>query len=376
MLSRTVLSVAMLIAVPSGLLLRAAQAGDVRIPFPKHAATTPVQQLNRAGVEAVNKHQLEKAKRLFYQAYLLDPNDPFTLNNLGYLSELEGSVDRAQRFYTLAREQSYGAVVDRSSKPELRGITVAQAAGLLDKDMQVDRANLEAVHSLQKNRVSDAENQLKNALKMDPNNPFTLNNMGLLREEEGDLQGALNSYRASSDRNSADPAIVMHDRALLGHPITEVSKRNAERIQRRLPEQSTLENRTARFNFLGVSAINRNDVTGARRYFEQAIALDPNNGFALNNMGYLSEMDGDPETADMYYQRAQTAERAAARVTVSTRRDVLGMRLDQLSQDNDNKVNSLIDAQREARRRHRVPIQLKRRDNTPVIEAIPANPTQ
>jgi Flp pilus assembly protein TadD len=366
----------MLIAALNGLLPRRAQAGDIRIAFPKHAATTPVQQLNRAGVEAVNKRQLDKAKRLFYKAYLLDPNDPFTLNNLGYLSELEGSVDRAQRFYTLAREQSYGAVVDQSSKPELRGMTVAQAAGLLDKDMQIDRANLEVVHSLQKNRVLDAEDQLKNALKIDPNNPFTLNNMGLVREEQGDLQGALNSYRAAIGRNSADPAIVIRDRALLGHPITEVSQRNAERIQRRLPEQATLENRTARFNFLGVSAINRNDVTGARHYFEQAIALDPNNGFALNNMGYLSEMDGDPETADMYYQKAQTAEQSAARVTASTRRDVLGMRLDQLSQDNDNKVNSQIDAQREARRRHRVPIQLKRRDNTPVIEPAPANPTQ
>jgi Flp pilus assembly protein TadD len=376
MLSRTVFSVAVLIAMLNGLLPRAVQAGDIRITFPKHAATTPVQELNRAGVEAVNKHQLDKAKKLFYKAYLLDPNDPFTLNNLGYVSELEGSVDRAQRFYALAREQSYGAVVDQSSKPELRGMTVAQAAGLLDKDMQVDRVNLEAVHSLQKNRVSEAEDELKNALKIDPNNPFTLNNMGLVREEEGDLQGALNSYRASSSRNSADPAIVIHDRALLGHPITEVSRRNAERIQRRLPEQTTLENRTARFNFLGVSAVNRNDVAGARHYFEQAIALDPNNGFALNNMGYLSEMDGDPETADMYYQKAQTAEQSSARVTASTRREVLGMTLDQLSQDNDSKVNSLIDAQREARRRHRVPIQLKRRDNTPVIEPAPTVPTQ
>jgi Flp pilus assembly protein TadD len=251
--------------------------------------------LNRAGVEAVNKHQLDKAKKLFYKAYLLDPNDPFTLNNLGYVSELEGSVDRAQRFYALAREQSYGAVVDQSSKPELRGMTVAQAAGLLDKDMQVDRVNLEAVHSLQKNRVSEAEDELKNALKMDPNNPFTLNNMGLVREEEGDLQGALNSYRASSSRNSADPPIWIHDLALLCHPITEVSRRNAERIQRRLPEQTTLENRTARFNFLGVSAINRNDVAGPRHYFVQALAIDPNNVFYFNIMGYLSEMHRDPE---------------------------------------------------------------------------------
>jgi len=39
-------------------------------------------------------------------------------------------------------------------------------------------------------------------------------------------------------------------------------------------------------------------------------------------------------------------------------------------------VNAAIDAQREAKRRHPVPIQLKRRDNTPVIESKPATPSQ
>jgi len=257
------------VAVIGGLLLPAARAGDLRIALPKRAITTPVQQLNREGVEAINKHRVDKAKKLFYQAYLLDPDDPFTLNNLGYISELEGDADRAQRFYALAREQSFGAVVDQSNKAGLRGKTVAQAADMLDRDLQVNRANLQAMQLLQKNQVLDAEEQLKNSLKMDPNNPFTLNNLGLVKEKEGDLQGALTTYQASSGRNSKDPAIVTQDRALQGHPIAEVSERNAERIKRRLPEQNSVENRTARLNFLGVSAINRNDRAGARRYFEQ-----------------------------------------------------------------------------------------------------------
>lgn len=351
-----------------GLFLQTAQAGDLRIALPKGSTTTPVQQLNRDGVEAINKHNVAKAKKLFYQAYLLDPDDPFTLNNLGYISELEGSGDRAQKFYALAREQSVGAVVDKSSKANLRGKTVAQAAGMMDRDMQVNRANLEAMQLLQKNQVLDAEQQLQTALRVDPNNPFTLNNMGLVKEKEGDLQGALNSYQAASSRNSKAPAIVTQDKALRGHPISEVSNQNALRVKRRLPEQDRVENKTARLNFQGVSAINRNDLVNARRYFEQAVALDPQDGFALNNMGYLSEMDGDQETADMYYQKAQTAERSAAHVTAATRREALGLKLDQLAQDNDNKVNALIDAERETKRSHPVPIQLKRRDNTPVIE--------
>jgi Flp pilus assembly protein TadD len=359
-----------------GAFLLAAQAGDLRITLPKGSTTTPVQQLNREGVDAINKHHVDKAKKLFYQAYLLDPDDPFTLNNLGYIAELEGSGDRAQKFYALAREQSVGAVVDRSSKAGLRGKTIAQADGVLDRDMQVNRANLEAMQLLQKNQVLDAEQQLQNALRVDPSNPFTLNNLGLVKEKEGDLQGALKSYQAASSRNSnSDPkdlAIVTSDPALRGHPIAEVSERNAERVRRRLPEQDRVENQTARLNFQGVSAINRNDLKTARRDFEQAVALDPTDGFALNNMGYLSEIDGDHETADGYYQQAQMAERSAEHVTFASRRDALGMKLEQLAEDNDKKVNALMDAERKAKQSHPVPIQLKRRDNTPVTGPYPA----
>src|SRR6266851_2133641 len=229
MLLRRILSVAVICAImPGGLLIRTAHAADLRITLPKAATTTPVQQLNREGVDAINKHHVAKAKRLFYQAYLLDPDDTFTWKNLGYNSELEGSVDRARRFYALAREPFFGALVDQSNKAALRGKTVAQAAGFMDRDLQVSRANLEAMRALQKSQVIDAEDALQKALKMDPDNPFTLNNLGLVKEKEGDLLGALNSYQAAASRNSKDPAIVTLDRALQGHPITEVSEQNAQ----------------------------------------------------------------------------------------------------------------------------------------------------
>ena len=53
-----------------------AHAGDIRIPLPKKSKTTPVQELNRQGVQALRKNQLEKAKGFFYKAYLYDPDDP------------------------------------------------------------------------------------------------------------------------------------------------------------------------------------------------------------------------------------------------------------------------------------------------------------
>jgi tetratricopeptide (TPR) repeat protein len=83
------------------LLAGTASAGDLRLNLPKRTQPTPVQKLNRQGVRALEKHDYAKAKALFYKAYLLDPNDPFTLNNLGYIAELDGEVERAQRFYAL-----------------------------------------------------------------------------------------------------------------------------------------------------------------------------------------------------------------------------------------------------------------------------------
>src|SRR5262249_22197498 len=77
-------------------------AQDVRIHIPWRSKPTRVQRYNQDGVKYLKKNEVEHAKESFYKAYLLDPNDPFTLNNLGYVSELEGDLDRATRFYDLA----------------------------------------------------------------------------------------------------------------------------------------------------------------------------------------------------------------------------------------------------------------------------------
>src|SRR5579863_1322566 len=99
-----------------------AQAGDLKITIPRRSRLTPVQRLNREGVEAVRKHSYSKAEQLFYKAYLYDPDDAFTLNNLGYISELQGQLDRAEHFYHLAAEQSSEAVIDLASSKQIKEI--------------------------------------------------------------------------------------------------------------------------------------------------------------------------------------------------------------------------------------------------------------
>src|ERR1700704_895226 len=146
-------------------LVPGAIAGDLRITIPKRSQLTPVQRLNREGVEAIKKNQYDKAKALFYKAYLLDPGDPFTLNNLGYIAELEGQQDRAQAFYSQAGSQTTNALVDRTNVASLRGQSLKNAVGTVhDAALQINRANVEAVRLLSQDRAFEAEQLLQRTL--------------------------------------------------------------------------------------------------------------------------------------------------------------------------------------------------------------------
>src|SRR5215831_9320434 len=194
-----------------------AWASDLKISLPKHSELTPVQRLNREGVEAVQKQQYEKAEELFYKAYLFDPVDPFTLYNLGYISELQGQVERAHKFYDLASEQSTGAVIDRTSSRQLEGkpITVAFST-VKDGPMQVNQMNVEAIRLLSEDRAPEAEGVLQRALQIDPKNAYTLNNMGVVQEARGDWPSALKYYTEVANSHSTEPVIVTLDRAWRG----------------------------------------------------------------------------------------------------------------------------------------------------------------
>ena len=126
----------------------------------------------------------------------------------------------------------------------------------------------------------------------------------------------------------------------------------------------------ARLNTRGVSAINRNDFKLARQYFEEAYKLDPKNAFALNNMGYLAEADGDRETADFYYGKAKEAEQANTRVAYATRKDVEGEKLVTVANTSDASVNKAMEEAAAALRMEGGPVVLHNRDSSVVTEPL------
>jgi Flp pilus assembly protein TadD len=354
----------------------AAQAQQVRIPLPKKSKFTPVQQLNRDGVAALKKHDIGKAKRLFYKAYLIDPNDPFTLNNLGYVSELEGSLERAQRYYDQAKANTSEAVIDRSTSQDAQGKTVANVAGrTAEGQMKVNELNSEALGLLNRDRAPEADVVLQAALKIDPKNPFTLNNMGFAKEKEGELESAIRYYDSSAATGSREPIVIAFNKSWRGKPISEVAQQNADKSRKELSKNQDMQARVARLNLRGVSAMNRNDRKAARDSFEQAYKMDPKNSFALNNMGYLAELEGDTETAQSFYEQAQRAERARQKVMVSTRPEVEGQTVGHVAEQSTTLVESAFEAKAEARRRSGAAPALRTRDNRIIIEPKTPPPT-
>jgi Flp pilus assembly protein TadD len=347
-------------------------AGDVKITIPKRSHMTPVQRLNQEGVEAIKKHHYEKAETVFYKAYLLDPDDPFTLNNLGYISELQGQVDRALGFYALAGQQATDAVIDRATSKKVEGHSIKEALAIPDTPLQINHDNVEAVRLLSQGRAPEADVFLKRILEKDPNNIFTLNNMGVAKEMEGDSQEALRYYETAATSHSDAAAVVTRNRSWRGKPVNEIAAQNARNLRNRLAKQESPELRVAALNVQGVSAVNRNDFAAANQAFRKAYALDPNNAFAVNNIGYLAEIEGDRETAQFFYDKAQTIAGPNAKVGLATRRSSEGAKLSQVAAQNDTKVEAKVQQERNLRRSEHEPILLRRRDNTVVEE--PATP--
>jgi Flp pilus assembly protein TadD len=362
--ARIIASLALVAALSVG-----ASAKDLRIPIPRRSKPTPVQKYNQEGVKQLKKGHVQDAKKSFYKAYLVDPNDPFTLNNLGYIAELEGEVDRATRYYDLAAANSSDAIVDKSVSKKVVGKPVSQVAGRVDVKgpLQVNRLNVQAIGLLEHDRVFEAEAVLNKALTVEPTNPFTLNNLGYTKEKEGELEQAVQFYEKAAAQQSDERIIVAveKNKGWRGKKISDIADKNADKVRRMIEKDQSPEAQVARLNLRGVTALNRNDRNGARNFFFQAYKLDPKNAFALNNMGYIAELEGDKESANAYYSAAQNADKAKARVGLASRRDAEGRPIAAVADSNETVVAQGLETELAQKRRERAgkPVQMKTRDN-------------
>jgi Flp pilus assembly protein TadD len=233
--------------------------------------------------------------------------------------------------------------------------------------LQVNRLNVQAIGLLERDRVFEAEAVLNKALTVEPTNPFTLNNLGYTKEKEGELEQAVQLYEKAAAQRSDERIIVAveKNKSWRGKKISDIADKNAEKVRRMVERDQTPESQVARLNLRGVTALNRNDRNAARNFFFQAYKLDPKNAFALNNMGYIAELEGDKESANAYYSAAQRADKAKARVGLASRRDAEGRPIAAVADTNETVVAQRLDAELAEKRKQlgNKPVQMKTRDN-------------
>lgn len=353
--------------------LQPAWAGDLRITIPRRSELTPVQRLNRQGVEAVRKHDYEKAEAIFYKAYLYDPADPFTLNNLGYIAELQGDLDRAQTFYDLAAKQGCNALIDVSSAKQLEGKPMTYAlTSINDKQMRVNRMNVEAVELLSQNRNFEAVRLLRQALSMYPHDPFTLNNLAVADEATGNLDDALRYYDEASAEHSTEPIVVTQRRSWRGKSVSDMAAESAQQLRLRMQGFTSAQTQAKLLTYRGVAAVNRNDWASAKQDFLRAYSLDPGDAFTLNNLGYVSEKNGDVETAQFFYNKARQAGSANITVGLATRPLAEGEPLMNVASRSTRAVDRELSRYSRERQQETGPIELIPRG--PGASNAPANP--
>jgi Flp pilus assembly protein TadD len=194
---------------------------------------------------------------------------------------------------------------------------------------------------------------------------------------EGEYQEALHFYDAASALQSKNTVVVSASPSWRGKPANEMAAQNGAALRRRVETRIAPADRAAELSLRGVSAISRNDQRSATEDFRKAYAIDPNNAFTLNNIGYLAELEGDEETAQFFYGRARKAPAANEKVIFASRRSAEGLKLFQVAENSDAQVETKLAEERSAIRRQGEPVLLWRRDNSVVEEpSPPAKPSQ
>ncbi len=72
-------------------------------------------------IDNLNQGNTEQYKDLVRKAHAKDPNDPFVLNNMGVVAEMEGNLPEAKTYYAQAVEKAGTLKVAKTNKGESQG---------------------------------------------------------------------------------------------------------------------------------------------------------------------------------------------------------------------------------------------------------------
>jgi Flp pilus assembly protein TadD len=218
--------------------------------------------------------------------------------------------------------------------------------------------NLQGLELLSEGHGFEAQSVLQQALAIDPQNPFTLNNLGVASETVGDYDAALKYYDQAAAMGSKEAVVITLKKTARGEGVSRMAEQSAQNLRRRMRNTDMTQVRATMLEMRGVYEVNENNLPAAKQDFLDAYRLDPSSAFTLNNLGYVSEIDGDLETAQFFYARARKADDADARVGLASQAFAQGQRLGQVANDSNGKVDDELHTYSEQRRSEQGPVEL------------------
>lgn len=227
------------------------------------------------GIERYNAEDLEMAYSFFDLAGEIDHSDTTVHYNAGFLANDLGKYDEAKKHFNYLldveeydKTNAYLFLVQILSGEEQNPEAAYDVVMRGREDYPEDKilAEYEIQLLLQLNKMDDAMASIQDALKNDPNNAGILLRSGYLKEQSGDVDGALEDYKKSVE---ADPEFYdgnYYTGALLLEKSREI-----------LAELNSLsdEEWEKRSEEMGAAA-NKN-YEEAVPYFEKALEIRPDN---------------------------------------------------------------------------------------------------
>ncbi len=214
------------------------------------------QSYNSAGVRAFDQAQYDEALKEFQQANYIDPANSDAYYNLARTYHRLGKTDdrreHAQR--NLAQAESYYQqclAKDASHRDCYRGLAkLLDEQGRSDEafdliegwaagspgsaDAKVELARLHQEH----NNVTESEEHLLDALRVDPQNARALAALGKIREDAGERADALRNYQRSYACDRFQPQVATRIAALqstMRSPLSMRTIRDGTRLVDRSP---------------------------------------------------------------------------------------------------------------------------------------------
>ncbi len=157
--------------------------------------------------------------------------------------------------------------------------------------------NISGDELYQKGDVSGAIQELKTALKLDPQNVNVLNSLGVCYGVEGELEKALNVFR---EVTRLDPREVM---ALYNAGyVHSMLKQTEDALQWYQKAEATGEDVFEVIFQLGKLYLDRGDLDAAKNYLEKAARLQPESWVASLHLGECCEALHMTDEAVMHYE--------------------------------------------------------------------------